>query len=104
MPVTAQFLHSERHRSAIVASGLVNEKITSDHSSNQPLLIYFLDVGRTGAFPVPEHGDPISNRENLLDTVRDINDPKILFPQPFEYLEENTGRFVIEHGGWFIQD
>ena len=104
MPLAAKIADLQGQFTALIGRRSLHQDIPPDHPLNQPLLINVLNLCGSGTFSVPEHSYSIRDREDFLDTMGDVNDPKVLGAEASEHLEENSRGFVIQDGSGFVED
>ncbi len=100
-----QVLHLELHVAG--GDGAAREQIgdlAANHVPDHLFLVGLLGVERDDALPVAQHGDPIGDREHLVEFVRDVDAGNAAFAVAPDQLEQRDHFLIGERGGRLVQD
>ena len=79
-------------------------EVAPDHHGDQSRPGQLRHGGRADELAVLEHGDPVTKREDLLETVRNEEDRNAGVAKPPHPLEQELGLTARDDGGGLVQD
>ena len=88
----------------IVLDGIVFRELAPDHQLNEALLVRVPDIQRVDVLAVPQDGNAVADLEQLIQTVRDVDDSDALLlqvtddiKQPPLFLDGDGSRRLVQN-------